>query len=245
MGEPQGQGGAGEVRDYPANGFGAVAALTRVRIVAAELAHVTPAFPLAFAHERGRRALFAILGLEQGRNLFVSPDGTWLAPYLPAWVRCARSDMDAGVGYTRLRIEGGRLIGAGPADGGGGSDGGPDAFAEQLGRDQAATDEGAAALSKAGLIEPWPLRVRFGDETHALDGLHRLDERALAALDDRRFLVLRHAGALPLAYAQLHATRNVAMLARLHELHRHGASRKETPEPLDPFADPEASFDFR
>ena len=45
-----------------------------------------------------------------------------------------------------------------------------------------------AALAKAGVIQPWPLTFKAGQEDKPVTGLHHIDELALNKLTDDSFL---------------------------------------------------------
>ena len=109
-------------------------------------------------------------------------------------------------------------------------------------RKHQATQKALSALAKANVITPWPetLHSQLG---LSINGLHMIDEKALAQLNDETFLSLRKAQALPIAYAvnlSLPQTHLLSRLARLNPGH------VAAPENLDSFFDndEDLSFDF-
>jgi len=74
------------------------------------------------------------------------------------------------------------------------------------------------ALDDAGLITPWELNLKQGEEVVPVTGLFRVDEAALNKLDDDDFLTLRKAGGLPVVYAQLLSMTQLTVLERLGQL---------------------------
>jgi hypothetical protein len=86
---------------------------------------------------------------------------------------------------------------------------------QQIEQSRAATATAVATLADAGLIQPWQLTVKIGEQQYAPQGLHRVDEAKLASLDDAAFLKLRKSGALVLAYAHLLSLQNVERFANL------------------------------
>src|SRR5439155_18587465 len=66
-------------------GFAATQAVAP--LVGAELVKAAPALPTGFLDLSGRFVLVALLSPISGRNLFVGPDGRWLARYVPATFR--------------------------------------------------------------------------------------------------------------------------------------------------------------
>jgi hypothetical protein len=88
-------------------------------------------------------------------------------------------------------------------------------FLRQLEREYTTTNRAVAALAEAGVIMPWPLTVPVGNRQIVVNGLHRVDEAALNALDDGKFLELRKGSALVIAYWQIASIIQVNLLARL------------------------------
>ena len=73
-----------------------------------------------------------------------------------------------------------------------------------------------AALAEVGVIRPWPLKFKAGQEDNPVTGLRRIDEVALNKLTDNSFLGLRKAlGALPIAYAQMFSAGQLGLFQHL------------------------------
>src|SRR5262249_14860688 len=89
---------------------------------------------------------------------------------------------------------------------------------QQIERSRAATIPVISALAAAGVVQHWPLQVTVDGQPKPLNGLYRIDEAALAALDDETFLQLRKCGALPLAYLQMVSIQQVASFQNLARL---------------------------
>jgi len=88
-------------------------------------------------------------------------------------------------------------------------------FLNQVERNRAVTETAVAGLAEAGLITEWPLKIKDQDQEKPVTGLFRIDEPKLNTLDDDRFLKLRKAQALPIAYAQLLSMNNIQVFAQL------------------------------
>ena len=71
------------------------------------------------------------------------------------------------------------------------------------------------ALADAGLITPWEINLKQGEEVVPVEGLFSVDEAALNKLDDDDFLAIRKGGGLALAYAQLLSMNQLVVLERL------------------------------
>ncbi len=91
-------------------------------------------------------------------------------------------------------------------------------FLNALEGSRRATDVAVAALAEAGVIQPWPIKLKAEHGERAIAGLHRIDEAALNALADDVFLKLRKASALPIAYAQMLSMGQLGMFEHLARL---------------------------
>lgn len=67
--------------------YGFAATTACVPLAAAELAKAALSLPLAFIETEGEWTLAAVLGLLPGQNLYIAPNGNWIASYVPAAFR--------------------------------------------------------------------------------------------------------------------------------------------------------------
>ena len=249
----------------PRRGYEFVATEQVVPILLAELTRLLPHYALGFiqqgegAHQSAHQHYqpVALTGLGRERNLYVHTDGRWLASYVPSVLRghpfrMARADNDQHV----LAIEQESLTDD-PAGQPLFDDDGKLAdkvqqtadFLTQCDKNRQATARACRLLGDTGLIEPWPLKLERGEgqEPVTVQGLYRINEKALNALAAEAFAGLRQQGALALAYAQLFSTNQLSQLterARFHEKHR---AQHQPSENLDHFFDgddEELTFDF-
>lgn len=199
---------------------------------APEVADVARDFPLAFVREGDAYTLHAVLGVQPDRNAFVAPDGRWLGRYVPAAFRCHPFHvLPSDLGQYVLCIEEDALVapdapGAEPILG---ADGKPTPAVSEImevllkvQHGRPALAEASAALTQAGVIEPWPIVLKRGQGETKIEGLFRVSEPGLGKLADDAFLALRKRGALPVAYAQLLSVRNFQTVANLAQA---GAAR--------------------
>ena len=71
----------------PANGYGFSANTLAVPLMLGEFAHAGRHYPIVFAQNE-QPAPVAMLGLREGQNLFLEPDGSWRnSAYVPAYLR--------------------------------------------------------------------------------------------------------------------------------------------------------------
>jgi hypothetical protein len=191
-------------------------------IGASEFPHVASAMPIAFMEQSGRYTPVAVMSTNPGSNLFVGPQSEWLGSYVPAVYRgypFGRWPSEPGGPMTLCIDEDSGLIvevGEENADRFFEPDGKLSAVLSQLAEFLQYTQQDLVnagwivmALAEAGLIKAWPLTVLVSGRQVAVEGLYRVDEAALNAIDDQLFLELRKKSALPLAYAQLMSTGQV------------------------------------
>ncbi len=208
------------------SGYAHAAQANILPIVMAELAKLVPVMPLGFVQTEGGFQLAAITALQPGTNLFIAPDGHWLAAYVPAAIRGypfrlakSRDHEDSILCFDESS---GLLVEAGQGEAFFDKAGAPSQalkdildFLAQTERNRVATQTAVDALQAAALIQPWPLNVQLGDKAVAVEGLHRVDETALNALDAATLHGLRNKGALALAYAQLLSMNQLSVLEKL------------------------------
>ncbi len=228
---------------FTSYGFAATTALAPV--VGVELGRAALAMPLAFFQEAGRFVLVAVLSLTPNRNMLVAPDGRWLGSYAPACLRNYPFALlpQQGTDKTVLCVDtDSGLVVDGDAAGKDffGQDGNISPalksvldFLNELERSRRTTDVAVAALADAGVIQPWPIKLKTEQgEQPAPAGLHRVGELALNALTDEAFLKLRKAsGALPIAYAQMLSMGQLGMFEHLARLQ---AQLRPLPTPVLP-----------
>jgi hypothetical protein len=204
------------------------AAAGMVALTAEELFPATKEMTAAFIKTADRYVLIALLSLNQKVNLYIAPDGRWIGSYTPAMLRAypfrlARSNEGNGANKVALVVD----EEAGLADEG-------EAFYDVQGaltkpvrefveflkkveQDRARMERIVKSLDDAGVIEEWPLTLKFGENEQRIAGLFRISEQRLNQIDDERFLGLRRSGGLAVAYAQLLSMRNINNLRKLAE----------------------------
>lgn len=185
-------------------------------VVVQEFALAGAHYPIAFVKDEKNDAFFpvAMLGLEQGKNLFVGENGKWQGMYMPA--RYTHKpftvvpnqddpnlfgiaiDMDSEI---VSETEGEALF----------TDSGEEtenlaarkkalvAFVEN----EQITKAFLETLDKMGLLHQQNLTVRVNDKEFGLNGLYLVDEKKLNELSDENFLELRKRGFLGPIYAHL------------------------------------------
>lgn len=206
-----------------------------VPVVAAELPKAVTAFPIAFIQQNEAYFPVALLGFEQGRNLFVAATGQWVGAYVPSILRghpfkLAKSQDNQ---FVLCVDQDSGLVTDGPEgepffD----ESGEPSAsvqqvldFLQKVEANQQATARMCAGLQSHHVIKPWPITLKTPAGDRTIDGLNQIDEQALNNLSGEAFLELRQAGALPMAYCQLLSMQHLATLGKLAEAHAQAATQ--------------------
>jgi hypothetical protein len=215
----------GSLRWRRPGNYAFVARRTVIPLVASELASAAAAFPVAFAQQGAVLLPVAVVGVQANVNVFVTDSGQWRGRYLPAELR--------GYPFSLLRAEDGRqvlCIEEDPLCLNAAAENQPffteegkpcDAivqvldFLGKLERGRRGTAEGCKALQDSGCIEPWPITVHSDSGEHKLQGLFRVNERALNALSDEAFLAVRRTGGVAIAYAQLFSMQQLPLLGEM------------------------------
>jgi hypothetical protein len=195
-------------------------------LVLTEIVRAQAALPIAFVPQGNSFRPVAVTGLRAGKCLFVGPDGRWLAPYTPAVLRGYPFAIGQSKDNQKILLV---LEPEGLADK---ADPGEPFFENdqptaliseiltfliEMDRADHPTRKAIDALGAHHLFEPWPITVRIGGASEDVQGLYRIDERRLNALDADAFTGLRDNGSLLLAYAQLMSMQNLAGLTKLAE----------------------------
>jgi hypothetical protein len=154
----------------------------------------------------------ALLGLHQGRNLFLRADGTWRTGcYIPACIRAfpflflkspTSDDLFLGIDPNAecLRSDGGELL----FENGKPSDALNEAirFGIAYRRDLTAASEFASALDTAGVLEQQDATVTFASgATAVVRGFKKLSREQLLKVNDETFLEWRRSQWIPAIYA--------------------------------------------
>lgn len=203
-------------------GFSFAATATTVPLSGSEFIEAAKYYPIVFPPEG--YAPQALFSLKNGRNLFVTAEGQWTVPYVPAHLRrhpfiFSRNE---GNGQAIVLIdraasslkdgEGERLFD---------DSGKPSPLLSQVVaflRAFQAEAEATAALmaSLDGILVERQIEVEIqGQAKQVLNGFRVIDVEKFSTLPDTTFLAWRRSGLLPLVYAHFASMSNVQRLAEL------------------------------
>lgn len=206
-----------------------------VPMVLSELAKAQQVLPLAFVKQAEGFTLTAVLGLSQGQNLFVAPNGKWMASYLPAAFRSYP--------FRLLNTKEGQQLLGFDEDSGLMSESGKRffddsgdpskyvkdvmGFLQTVEKERIPTERLCTLLDKHKLLVPWDVQLKLAEGVKALKGFYRVNEKALATLSGEALEELTKSGAMSLIYCQLLSMQNIAKLQSLQKLHVEYANKAD------------------
>ena len=197
-------------------------------LVAQELPQAMLSLPIGFIVEGDCFVPVAVQGLTPGKNLWVAADGRWLAAYIPAPYRGYPFRMaSTEQGEQVLCIdEASGLLSESAGEPFFTEDGTPHQsvveilnFFTQIEANRQLTRNICIVLQQYGLIQPWPITVQGEQGEQQVEGLFRIDERALNDLTAEDLAAVRDAGGLTVAYCQLLSMQHLATLGTLAQAH--------------------------
>ncbi|WP_017430832.1 SapC family protein [Vreelandella jeotgali] len=118
---------------------------------------------------------------------------------------------------------------------------------DAIARDHEVGRAACQLLQQKGLLEDWPLNVRYGNEVTRIEGLRKADLDALNGLSREDFADLQKHYAAALAYTQNVSTHQLGRLKQWAAQQRPAAGAGGIPESLDSFfgkEDDDLTFDF-
>ncbi len=183
-----------------------------IPIVFSEMAEIAREYPIIF--QKDKPSIATLVGFDQDTNAYVSPEGRWLAQYIPGRIRAypftlVQNPSAPGQYGVAVDMES-ELIS---------TDHGEPLFSmgkptqtlqtymkllEDMQKAEPITRRMVEAIRGAGLLVERAIRIKKKDqEDHQLTGLEFVDEKKLNQMPHEEFNKLRDSGALPLIYAHL------------------------------------------
>lgn len=198
-------------------------------LVLQELPKACVSLPIAFIMQGEAFVPVAVQALLAGQNLYVTPDGRWLGPYVPAHYRgypfaLAQTDEQQLV----LCIDtDSKLVGEEHPEPFFDEQGEPTQaiknilnFLEQVHAERDKTKFICAVLQQLELIKPWNITLQGNEgEEKPIQGLYCIDEAKFNALDAEALYRLKQSGALPVVFTQLLSMQHLSSLATLADAH--------------------------
>jgi hypothetical protein len=193
-------------------------------LVAQEFALAGAQYPIVFVKQQDGDEFFpvAVLGLQPGKNLFVSDDNKWEGMYMPARYThrpfsVIPSKEDPNTFGIAINMDAADVS----------EDEGDALFADGAETDYLAKRKSALVsyvehehitkafmkeLADLDLLIQQNINVKVADQEFNLNGLYIVDEKKLSELSDEEFIKLRHKGFLSPIYAHLGSMHKVTNL---------------------------------
>lgn len=224
---------------YESYAFAAKEALAPLAL--RELVKAVLAMPVAFAKVQDAFVPVAVLGISNGQNLFVAPDGRWIGRYVPAAYRGYPFVLANGPDDKQILCfdDSSGLLHDSEGEPFFADDGKPTQgindilnFLTQLAVNRQATARVCALLQEHDLIEPWPIKLKGkeGEPERALEGLFRVNEVAFNQLDEKTLHILHQGGVLPVVYCQLLSMQHLQSLGELAQAHEQAKQQAALPK---------------
>ena len=234
-------------------GYRFAAADHHVAVLAVEGSQLLPWYPLAFLpREEGQHDLVALLGFEPASNLYLNPQGKWLAPYIPSHYRGYPFRLDAD-GAICFDESSGLVCAPGETNAEPFYQNGQLApFVSRVAQFLASREQGLNTtrlaidqLAAAELLQPWPITWQHNGQTHTVTTPYQqVDEARLQRLKPVEYAALAATGALGLAYLQLFSKARLAELQARDKHHRRATAPPDFDLPADLFDDENGSLRF-
>lgn len=192
-------------------------------VLLAELPRLVAHYVIGFMPRGDGYLAVALLGIEKDTNHYLHPDGRWLGTYVPASLRghpfaVAPNEQ----GQSVLCIDADHLVdGTAAGEPLLDADGAPTEgvaryvrFLNECEANRQQTQTAVDALQRAGLLAPWRVEVEdaAAGASRSIDGLCRVDEQTLNALDPTAYHALQ-GPPMALAHAHLFSAHQTGQLA--------------------------------
>lgn len=199
----------------PLDSFAFAAGFHLASVMVPEFGRTAASYPIVFLEDKEQDTFRAVamMGVEEGTNLFVDEAGKWVSGYIPAIIRrypfslIRTEDKDqflVGIDADTPLLndsEGAPLFK---------EDGSPTELLEgakqflgELNAMENLTLEFAKFLTQHNMLTPLNLQVQEPDGTRNISGAYVVNEERLNGLSDEVFAELRKRGYLPAIYAHL------------------------------------------
>jgi len=210
-------------------GFGFAAPFHIASVMVHEFTRASAIYPLVFLEDKIQDQFrpVALLGFNEGENLFIGAGGKWEASYIPAIIRrypFALAQTDQQDQFTVCLDEGSDLVSEIDGVPLFTANGEPSEAIEnvkrylgELQQMDALTREFCKYFAEHNLFTPLNMRVRQGENAKNINGCWVINEERLNTLSNELFLDMRQKHYLPAVYAHLMSLAQVERLMTLKE----------------------------
>lgn len=211
----------------PAKGFDFAGDFHLASIMVHEFVRASAIYPVVFLEDKENDEFrpVVLLGLDAGENLFVSPEGTWDASYIPAIIRrypFALAKTGEEGQFTVCIDEDSALVSDSEGQPMFNEEGEPTEIIEnvkrylgELQQMEAFTRAFSQYFSEHNMFTPLNMRVRQQDQVRNVTGCYVINEERINNLSNERFLELREKRYLAPLYAHLNSLAQIERLVKL------------------------------
>lgn len=214
-------------RVKPANDFRFASGYHIAYLTLHEFTRASAIYPIVFLEDQSKAGFrpVVLMGLDQGKNLFVDAKGVWNAAYIPAIIRrypfalLRSDDQDR---YIICIDEESELISESEGELLFDEKGDPTSIVEnvkqylaELNQMDLLTQEFSTFLREHNLLTPINMRVSANDQIKNITGCYVINEDRLNNLSDSFFLDVRGKRYLPPIYAHLISLQQIERLTQL------------------------------
>ena len=194
-----------------------------------EFVRAAAIYPLVFIEDKDKDIFrpVALLGLDAGENLFVSPEGKWSASYIPAIIRrypFALTKVGDEGRFVVCLDEDSELLSDTEGEPLFDDAGQPTKvidnvkrYLTELQQMDLATDQFVKFLAEHNLLVPLNMRVRQSDRVKNISGCYVINEERLNNLSDELFLEIRKRRYLGPIFGQLTSLAQIERLVMLKD----------------------------
>lgn len=224
----------------PITGFAHAARLHVAGLVAQEFPRAAALYPLVFLQDpnTARFRPVALLGLEEGQNLFVDETGRWKASYVPATIRQYPFTLALKEGtqadFVVCLDESSTNLGQDDGQPLFGEEGQPTSvlqgvvkYLTELQQMDVQTQGFCQFLADHNLLVKLNMQLQAGQTVKNIQGAFAIDQARFEALPNDLFQQMRERGYLPAVYAHL---MSLLQIERLMQLAQDSATDQKTPQ---------------
>ena len=190
-----------------------------------EISQAMRSLPLGFVEYDGYFTLVAILGLQQGENLFVNKKGNWITSYKPAVLRSYPFSLISGAKDEMLLTFDEDSLSI--------SDLSPTnlfydksgeitdelssimSFLNEVHKSYNKTVQLCEIINSYNLFEKWNITISRGNKEINVEGIYKINEDKLQSLDGDALKSLQKVSALGLIYGHIFSGANLSLLEKL------------------------------
>jgi len=199
--------------------------LATATLAIGEISQAMRSLPIGFVQYDGYFTVVAILGLNQGENLFVSENGNWLTGYKPAIFRSYPFSLRPGtkdqmlLSFDEDSLSNSDVIPTNRFydDNGDISEQtkGIMSFLYEVHNSYNRTVQICKTIDSYNLFDKWNISIKRNNKQIQIDGIYKINEDVFRTLDGDALLKLNKVSALGLIYAHIFSGANINLLEKL------------------------------